>query len=113
MSALSDRSWTLVPMPVCFDVPLLRGMDITKCSAITHSLAAFYGYIPSLMYAVCVQSEESPSMKFSMVVRGSSNDSALLLDFVLAMISGIPFVFFSGSSVSHLLWVTSTPRASA
>jgi hypothetical protein len=90
MAALSERSLTLVPMPVSCDVSRLKRMNTVRCSMITHSVAAFYGFIPSLMYAVCVQSEESPCIKFGMVVKGASTDIAQLLDFVLALISGIP-----------------------
>jgi hypothetical protein len=71
-TALSERSLTLVPMPVSRDVPQLKLMNEVRCSKITPSLAAFYGYMPSLMYAVCVQPEEA--VKFSMVVRGTSTD---------------------------------------
>jgi hypothetical protein len=112
VTELSNRSWTLVPMPVSCDVSLLQGMNATKCSAITPSLAAFYGYMPSLMYAVCVQFQESPSMKFSMVVRDKSTDFALLLDFVIALITGIPFpslrrffCFASAVEYKHLLGI--------
>eukprot|EP01031_Cornospumella_fuschlensis_P027240 gene27240-32909_t len=85
-----DRPLTIVPMPVCNDVARLRGMSTLYCSKITSSLAAFYGYMPSLMYAVCRQAEESPSAKFTRVVSGTSDNFEQLLDFVLTLITGIP-----------------------
>eukprot|EP01039_Chlorochromonas_danica_P000798 gene798-866_t len=60
VTALSERSLTLVPMPFCSDVSRLKLMNVVRCRKITQSLlAAFYGFMPSLMYAVCMQGEKS------------------------------------------------------
>lgn len=90
VEALSERSLTLVSMPHCTDVTLLRNMDILYCSAITPSVAAYYGNIPSLMYAVSIQPEESPAVKFGRVVPGLSHNKVQWLQFVQALLTGIP-----------------------
>lgn len=90
VSLLSDRSLTLIPMPTSNNVEQLQSMHTTACSRITNALAAYYGYMPSLMYAVCVQSEESPAVRFSRVVRGTSSDWPELIEFVKAVMTGVP-----------------------
>ena len=89
VAKLSDRSLTLVPMPVCYTTVELVGMDAIKCSSLTRSKASFYGGMPSLMYSVCMQIEESPSVKFSTIVQGISHDNNELLDFVEALLTGV------------------------
>lgn len=90
VTALSDRGMTLVPMPLCANVPLLQNMDMVRCSGITASLAAFYGYVPSLMYAVLMQGEESPAIKFSKVIKQPSSKYKEVVDFAVTLITGIP-----------------------
>lgn len=90
-SELSDRPIELVPMPTCFNHTLLTEMDNAKCSSLTRSKASFYGGVPSLMYAVCIQEVESPAIKFSWVVQASSTVSEEdLLDFVFSLLTGSP-----------------------
>lgn len=92
VTALSDRPLVLFSLPTSDNVALLRRMHRTACSRITASLVAFYGYMPSLIYAVCIQREESPALRFSRVVPDTSSDWSELLDFVTALMTGLPSV---------------------
>lgn len=71
-SQLSQRSLTLLSMPESYDMTELKQMDEIKCAALTRSKSSFYGGIPSLMYAVAVQVVESPSTRFSLIMKDGS-----------------------------------------
>jgi len=102
-SALSERSITLIPMPQTLDLESLRGMDRLSCTGITANFAAFHGGIPSLIYTVTRQSEESTDIRFSLAMPGTSTDMREFTLLVEAFVTGLPdasldsfFGFISG-----------------
>jgi hypothetical protein len=79
----------MLPMPESYNVRDLRTMDELHCSGITNRISKFYGGIPALMYAVCLQEEEDPATKFSLLHSApGTEDVQEYWEFIASVLSG-------------------------
>lgn len=90
VSHLSDREVYIVQMPESYDINELTHMDLDRCSGITPAIAAYYGGVPSLMYAVLQPDTATPQGKFKNVIKGTSSDDEEFNAFVNALLCGTP-----------------------
>ena len=105
ISGYIDRSVRIITMPESSDLQSHLTMDNKRnCNGITENMMAYFGYIPSLTFVCCTQSEEHPNIRFTSSMDGTSNDESEFNSLIEAIMTGIPSpslqLYFRFSSIT-------------